>query len=138
VLLHGGYAEALYFLTGEYQSYDKAAGAFGRVVPNQNLRIKRGCGCGCEGSGAWQVGVRFTAGITNGGRRAWSSCRRALTRASQEGSVVRPIPPAVHRDGGSEAIGAATFPRRRSDGPTASRPPPTESTPGERTRSGVD
>src|SRR5207248_618921 len=58
VLFHGGYAEVLYFLTGEYQSYDKAAGAFGRVVPNRNLRIKRGCGV--EGCGAWQVGVRFS------------------------------------------------------------------------------
>jgi phosphate-selective porin OprO/OprP len=58
VLFHGGYAEVLYFLTGEYQEYDKKEGAFGRVVPKENLRIKRGFGI--EGCGAWQVGVRFS------------------------------------------------------------------------------
>jgi phosphate-selective porin OprO/OprP len=58
VLFHGGYAQLLYFLTGEYQEYDKKEGVFGRVVPNRNLRFKRGCGC--EGCGAWQVGVRFS------------------------------------------------------------------------------
>lgn len=58
VLYHGGYAQVLYFLTGEHQSYDKAAGAFGRVVPNRNLRMKRGEGV--SGWGAWQVGVRFS------------------------------------------------------------------------------
>jgi phosphate-selective porin OprO and OprP len=58
VLYHGGYAEILYFLTGERQSYDKAAGAFGRVVPNTNLRMKRGEGI--SGLGAWQLGVCFS------------------------------------------------------------------------------
>jgi phosphate-selective porin OprO/OprP len=57
VFYHGGYVEALYFLTGEYQSYDKAAGCFGRVVPNRNLRMTRAEGC--TAGGAWQVGVRF-------------------------------------------------------------------------------
>lgn len=58
VLFHGGYAEVLYFLTGEHQEYKKADGAFGRVVPNRNLRMKRGEGC--SGWGAWQVGARFS------------------------------------------------------------------------------
>ena len=58
VLFHGGYAEVLYFLTGEHQEYNKADGAFGRVVPNRNLRMKRGEGC--SGCGAWQVGARFS------------------------------------------------------------------------------
>lgn len=58
MLFQGGYAELLYFLTGEYQSYNKADGAFGRVVPNRNLRFKRGEGC--SGWGAWQVGLRFS------------------------------------------------------------------------------
>ena len=58
VMYHGGYAEVMYFLTGEHQSYDKAAGAFGRVVPNRNLRMKRGEGI--SGCGAWQIGARFS------------------------------------------------------------------------------
>src|SRR5262249_52994802 len=41
VFYHGGYAQLLYFLTGEHQDYDKAEGAFGRVIPNQNLRMHR-------------------------------------------------------------------------------------------------
>jgi len=57
VLYHGGYAEVLYFLTGEYQNYDKGDGAFGRVIPNRNLRFRRGEGV--SGCGAWQVGMRF-------------------------------------------------------------------------------
>src|SRR5207248_2134038 len=83
VLFHGGYAEVLYFLTGEYQSYDKAAGAFGRVVPNRNLRIKRGCGV--EGCGAWQVGVGF-------------SYRDLDDKAIRCGRLPH-HPPAVHLDG---------------------------------------
>jgi phosphate-selective porin OprO and OprP len=58
VLFHGGYAEVLYFLTGEYQPYNKEDGAFGRVIPLRNLRFKRGEGC--TGCGAWQVGLRFS------------------------------------------------------------------------------
>jgi phosphate-selective porin OprO/OprP len=58
VLYHGGYAEVLYFLTGEHQEYDKAEGAFGRVIPLRNLRFKRGEGV--SGWGAWQLGVRFS------------------------------------------------------------------------------
>jgi phosphate-selective porin OprO/OprP len=58
VLLHGGYIDVLYFLTGEYQPYNKSDGAFGRVIPNQNLRMKRSEGV--TGFGAWQVGTRFS------------------------------------------------------------------------------
>ncbi len=55
---HGGYIEALYFLTGEYQPYDKENGVFGRVVPQNNYRWKKGLGlCGV---GAWQVGARYS------------------------------------------------------------------------------
>jgi len=54
VLYHGGYAEVLVFLTGEHQSYNREDGAFGRVVPNQNLRSRRGEGF--TGCGAWQAG----------------------------------------------------------------------------------
>jgi phosphate-selective porin OprO/OprP len=57
VFFHGGYVEVLYFLTGEHQEYDRREGVFGRVVPWNNYRWKRGSAC--EGCGAWQVGARF-------------------------------------------------------------------------------
>src|SRR5262249_43699510 len=58
VFYQGGYVEALYFLTGEYQPYDKRAGVFGRVVPLHDYHLKKGdCNWSC---GAWQVGVRFS------------------------------------------------------------------------------
>ena len=53
VFFYGWYAEALYFLTGEHRDYEKKAGAFGRVVPHDNLGSK--CGCG-----AWQLGARYS------------------------------------------------------------------------------
>jgi phosphate-selective porin OprO/OprP len=58
VFYHGGYAEALYFLTGEHQEYVKREGVFGRVVPLHDYHWKkkdryRACG-------AWQLGVRFS------------------------------------------------------------------------------
>ena len=54
VFYHGGYAEALYFLTGEHQEYLRREGAFGRVVPRHDYHCKKGdCYRAC---GAWQVG----------------------------------------------------------------------------------
>ncbi len=53
VFMQGGYAEALLFLTGENKAYNRQAGTFGRVVPNQNFNRGQGTW------GAWQVGVRF-------------------------------------------------------------------------------
>ncbi|HEY1380831.1 MAG TPA: porin [Gemmataceae bacterium] len=58
VFYHGGYVEALYFLTGEHQEYDKRDGAFGRVVPRNNYHVKPGDAC--QTCGAWQIGVRFS------------------------------------------------------------------------------
>jgi phosphate-selective porin OprO and OprP len=58
VFYHGGYVEALYFLTGEHQQYDKHEGTFGRVIPRSNFHTKAD-DC-CRGFGAWQVGVRFS------------------------------------------------------------------------------
>jgi phosphate-selective porin OprO/OprP len=58
IFYHGGYIEALYFLTGEHQQYDKREGVFGRVVPLQNYHLKK-----CDsyrGFGAWQIGARFS------------------------------------------------------------------------------
>ncbi|MBC8115412.1 MAG: hypothetical protein H7062_13595 [Candidatus Saccharimonas sp.] len=54
---HGGYAQVLYFLTGEHQAYEKKEGIFGRVVPHNSVRFGRGPG---GGSGAWQVGCRLS------------------------------------------------------------------------------
>jgi phosphate-selective porin OprO and OprP len=57
VSYHGGYVEALYFLTGEYQPYDRRAGVFERVIPLRNYHLKNDdCNWSC---GAWQVGARF-------------------------------------------------------------------------------
>ena len=58
VFYHGGYVEALYFLTGEHQQYEKRDGAFGRVVPKDNYHCKK---CDDHWSlGAWQIGTRFS------------------------------------------------------------------------------
>ncbi len=58
VFYQGGYVEALYFLTGEHQAYDRHEGVFGRVVPNHNYHWnKNDCFGVC---GAWQVGARFS------------------------------------------------------------------------------
>jgi phosphate-selective porin OprO and OprP len=58
VFFHGGYVEALYFLTGEHQPYDKREGVFGRVVPLHDYHVRKN-DC-IRGLGAWQVGVRFS------------------------------------------------------------------------------
>jgi phosphate-selective porin OprO/OprP len=58
VFYHGGYVEALYFLTGEHQDYVRREGVFGRVVPRNDLHWKKDDGF--SGCGAWQVGVRFS------------------------------------------------------------------------------
>lgn len=58
VFYHGGYFEALYFLTGEFQEYDKKSGAFGRVTPRNNFSIRKGHSGGY--CGAWQIGGRFS------------------------------------------------------------------------------
>jgi phosphate-selective porin OprO/OprP len=58
VFFNGGYTEVLYFLTGEYQQYDKANGVFGRVVPRNNFHWKRNDPA--RSFGAWQLGARFS------------------------------------------------------------------------------
>lgn len=47
------YVEALYFLTGEHQPYNKTDGTFTRVEPHSNFTW------GGPGLGAWQVGIRY-------------------------------------------------------------------------------
>jgi phosphate-selective porin OprO/OprP len=58
VFYHGGYVEALYFLTGEHQDYLRREGVFGRVVPLHDYHCKKGDPC--WGCGAWQIGTRFS------------------------------------------------------------------------------
>jgi phosphate-selective porin OprO and OprP len=58
IFYHGGYAEALFFLTGEHQDYLRREGVFGRVVPLQNYQWKKGDNL--LACGAWQIGVRFS------------------------------------------------------------------------------
>jgi phosphate-selective porin OprO/OprP len=70
VAFRGGYAEALYFLTGENRQYQRLSGVFGRVIPNQNAFWTRGAGFS---RGAWQVGLRYdwldlNSGAINGGQ----------------------------------------------------------------------
>lgn len=65
VQFQGAYAEVLYFLTGEYRSYNRKAGAFGRVTPHDSFRgfanSDESDDCELEGGiGAWQVGVRYS------------------------------------------------------------------------------
>lgn len=73
VFYHGGYVEALYFLTGEHRAYNRRTAHFDRVVPVENaFQMSRGS-CDIFGCGAWQVGARYNyldlndQGI-NGGR----------------------------------------------------------------------
>jgi phosphate-selective porin OprO/OprP len=58
VLYQGGYAEVLYFLTGEHQNYVRRDGVFGRVEPLHDFHWKKSESG--PGTGAWQVGVRFS------------------------------------------------------------------------------
>jgi len=71
----GGYAEVLYFLTGESRTYSKIEYRFDRPVPHNNFYAIRGGGSGRRLSlseGAWQVGMRYnylclSDGEVNGG-----------------------------------------------------------------------
>ncbi len=76
VFMHGGYAEALYFLTGENRVYNRQSGVFGRVIPHDNANPKNGCW------GAWQTGVRYSwldLGTLSGGGIANSNKEQDLT-----------------------------------------------------------
>lgn len=58
------YVQLLCFLTGEHQPYNRKGGsgaAFGRVIPNSNWTMAAAeDGTRCHGTGAWQVGVRYS------------------------------------------------------------------------------
>lgn len=69
VFFQSGYAEALYFLTGENRQYNRQSGTFGRVVPFQNASWTNGGFIG----GAWQLGIRYdytnlNSGLVRGGQ----------------------------------------------------------------------
>jgi len=64
VNFNGGYAEVLYFLTGENRNYNRMSGVFGRVVPTSNAYWTRGGGFQ---KGAWQLGVRYDWLLLNSG-----------------------------------------------------------------------
>lgn len=58
--LHGGYLEALYFLTGENRNYNRKQGLFGAVTPHTNFfRVRTNDGIE-TGSGAWEVSARVS------------------------------------------------------------------------------
>ena len=75
VYFQGGYAEVLYFLTGESRTYSKIEYRFDRPIPHNNFYAIRGGGSGRRLSlseGAWQVGMRYnylclSDGEVNGG-----------------------------------------------------------------------
>ena len=75
VYYQAGYAEVLYFLTGESRTYSKIEYRFDRPVPHNNFYAIRGGGSGRRLSlseGAWQLGVRYnylclSDGEVNGG-----------------------------------------------------------------------
>ena len=67
VMFTGGYAEVLYFLTGENKSYNRQTGLFNQVVPKNNVNFSEGK------YGAWQLGTRYdwidlNSGLITGGR----------------------------------------------------------------------
>lgn len=69
VFYQGGYAEVLYFLTGESRSYSLLEHAFDRPAPHSHLALSPSRP---RGWGAWQVGARYnylclSDGEVNGG-----------------------------------------------------------------------
>ncbi|MBI5760192.1 MAG: hypothetical protein HZA46_16870 [Planctomycetales bacterium] len=72
VSFHGGYLEAMYWLTGEHRNYIRRTGNHGAVPPNCSFYCRQ-TDCGSEvGSGAWEVAARVSylnlnSGNTQGG-----------------------------------------------------------------------
>jgi phosphate-selective porin OprO/OprP len=60
VFFHGGYVEAMYWLTGEHRNYNRRTGIHGAVTPNCNFFCRQtDCGTEC-GRGAWEVAARVS------------------------------------------------------------------------------
>jgi len=72
VFYQGGYAEVLYFLTGETRTYSRLEGVFDRPIPRDSFYLLRGRRGLLSSPGAWQVGARYnylclSDGEVNGG-----------------------------------------------------------------------
>jgi phosphate-selective porin OprO and OprP len=52
-LLHGGYSQVSFFLTGENRPYDRKLGQIDRVIPHDNFQW-------CGGPGAWEIAARWS------------------------------------------------------------------------------
>ena len=66
---NSGYAEVLYFLTGESRAYDLFDCRFDRVVPRNNFYVTRDRNGRIIGSeGGWQVGARYQYASLNDGQ----------------------------------------------------------------------
>ena len=57
----GGYVQALWFLTGEHDVYNRHTGTFEGPVPYENAYCMCGPNGECKGWGAWQIGARYNA-----------------------------------------------------------------------------
>jgi phosphate-selective porin OprO/OprP len=57
----GGYVQALWFLTGEHDVYNRHTGTFEGPVPYENAYCICGPNGECKGWGAWQIGARYNA-----------------------------------------------------------------------------
>lgn len=60
VLLHGGYVEATYWLTGENRNYLRKQGIFGAVTPHTNFFSVKTDEGRQTGSGAWELATRVS------------------------------------------------------------------------------
>jgi phosphate-selective porin OprO/OprP len=58
LVYQGFYAEGLVFLTGESRTWNPKTMTFNRVVPVRNFGFEDGRWCG--GTGAWELGARYT------------------------------------------------------------------------------
>lgn len=60
-VFHGGYVEAMYWLTGENRQYNRRSGTFGAVPLNSNFfRVRTEDGRICTGPGAWELTARLS------------------------------------------------------------------------------
>jgi phosphate-selective porin OprO/OprP len=69
LFFHGGYVYVSYFLTGEFNPYDRESGALDRVIPFENFFLVDRCGGGKgHGWGALQLALRYDhLDLTDGG-----------------------------------------------------------------------
>ncbi len=56
----GAYVQVLYFLTGDNRTYDKYSATLNRVIPLEPFFWVDGCRKWLFGTGAWEVGVRYS------------------------------------------------------------------------------